>query len=104
MFPKAFTVPTVLAAFHKTGIHPYNPDIITPQMMKESEPSSLIGSLPIPMPTPIMPLWWPSNARSYTAADLDPDHFHAPPTLLLLCKLSMTELTTPQPPHVFPNP
>ena len=44
-FLKAFTVPTVLAAFQKTGIHPYNPDVITPRMMKASEPSSLIGSL-----------------------------------------------------------
>jgi len=29
-FHKTFTVPTILAAFWKTRIHPYNPDVITP--------------------------------------------------------------------------
>ena len=78
-FLKAFTVPTVLAAFEKTGIHPFNPDVITPRMMKASEPSSLIGSLPIPMPSPVRAVMAAFNARSYTAADLDPDNFRAPP-------------------------
>ena len=29
-FHKAFKAPTILAAFEKTGIHPYNSDVITP--------------------------------------------------------------------------
>lgn len=79
-FHQAFTVPTILAAFEKTGIHPYNPDVITPRMMKASEPSSLIGSLPIPMPSPVRAIMVAFNAHGYTATDLDPDNFRAQPT------------------------
>src|SRR5258705_906966 len=77
-FHKAFTVPTVLAAFEKTGIHPYNPNVITPRMMKESEPSSLIGSLPIPMPSPVHAIMAAFNARNLTTAALVPDNFCLP--------------------------
>ena len=80
-FHKAFTVPTILAAFKKTGIHPYNPDVITPQMMKANEPSSVIGSLSILIPSPICAIMAAFNACSYTAADLNPNNFCAPPVL-----------------------
>jgi hypothetical protein len=104
-FLKAFTVPTVLAAFEKTGIHPYNPDVITPRMMKASEPSSLIGSLPIPMPSPVRAVMAAFNARSYTAADLDPDNFRAPPVSpAMRPQLSVTEPTTPTTPSRIPQP
>jgi len=36
----AFTSDTVKAAFSATGIHPYNPDIITDRQMKPSEVTS----------------------------------------------------------------
>ena len=95
-FHKAFTVPTVLAAFEKTGIHPYNPDVITRRMMKTSEPSSLIGSLPIPMPSPVRAIMTAFNARSFTTADLDPDNFRPPPRSdLPLPQVFVTEPTTP---------
>jgi hypothetical protein len=104
-FLKAFTVPTVLAAFEKTGIHPYNPDVITPRMMKASEPSSLIGSLPIPMPSPVRAVMAAFNAHSYTAADLDPDNFRAPPVSpSMRPQLSVTEPTTPTTPSRIPQP
>ncbi|KZP22653.1 DDE-domain-containing protein, partial [Athelia psychrophila] len=52
-FLTAFTEATVLAAFEKTGIHPFNPNIITAQQMKTSLPSSIVGALPLPMPSPV---------------------------------------------------
>jgi len=104
-FLKSFTVPTVLAAFEKTGIHPYNPNVITPRMMKASEPSSLIGSLPIPMPIPVRAVMTAFNARGYTAADLDPDNFRAPPVSpSMRPQLSVTEPTTPTTPSRIPEP
>lgn len=42
-FLKAFTNETVLSAFEKTGIHPFNPEVITAQQMKASLPSSNVG-------------------------------------------------------------
>jgi len=95
-FHKAFTVPTVLAAFEKTGIHPYNPNVITPRMMKESEPSSLIGSLPIPMPSPVRAIMAAFNARSFTTADLDPDNFRPPPLPRIFVTEPTTSLHVPQ--------
>jgi len=105
-FHKAFTAPTVLAAFEKTGIHPYNPNVITPRMMKASEPSSLIGSLPIPMPSPVRAVMAAFNAHSYTAVDLDPDNFRTPPLSYpsVRPQLSVTEPTTPTTPSRIPQP
>ena len=103
-FHKAFTVPTILAAFEKTGIHPYNSDVITPRMMKESEPSSSIGSLPVPMPSPVRAIMAAFNACSYTAADLDPDNFCAPPQHPQLFMTEPTTPTTPAGPSRIPKP
>jgi hypothetical protein len=104
-FLKAFTVPTVLAAFKKTRIHLYNPDVITTRMMKASEPSSVISSLLIPMPSPVHAIMMAFNAYSYTAADLDPDNFHTPPVLPSMNpQLSVTEPTTPTTPSHIPQP
>ena len=65
--------------------------------MKESKPSSSIGSLPIPMPSPVCAVMAAFNSRSYTTADLDPDNFCAPP------HLSVTEPTTPTTSSRFPK-
>ena len=106
VFHKVFIVLTVLAAFEKTGIHPYNPNVITPQMMKASEPSSLIGLLPIPMPSPICAIMAAFNAHSYTTIYLDPNNFHAPPLSYppVHPHLSVTEPTTPTAPSHIPQP
>ena len=103
-FHKAFTAPTILSAFEKTRIHPYNPNVITPQMMKESKPSSSIGSLPIPMPSPVCTIMATFNAHNYTAADLDPNNFHAPLHPCIHPQLSITEPTTPTTPSCTTKP
>ncbi|KIK78358.1 hypothetical protein PAXRUDRAFT_164217 [Paxillus rubicundulus Ve08.2h10] len=43
----------ILAAFHKTGILPFNPDAITQDMMAPSKEISCEGSLPTVLPTPV---------------------------------------------------
>lgn len=51
---QAFTHDNVLAAFRKTGIVPFNPDIITTDMMAPSlETSTRDGFLPIRQPSPV---------------------------------------------------
>lgn len=50
---RAFDPETVKAAFRATGIHPYNPDVITPEQMKPSAPFSILGGMPGPQPSPV---------------------------------------------------
>ncbi|KAF7965694.1 hypothetical protein HWV62_42229 [Athelia sp. TMB] len=79
-FLAAFTVPTVLTAFEKTGIHPFDPNVITAQQMKPSLPSSIVGALPLPMPSPVKKILEVFDHTIYTQADLDPDNYQ-PPTI-----------------------
>lgn len=58
---------------------------------------------PIPMPTPIHAIMAAFNTHSYTAADLDPDNFHAPPHPTPL-RLSVTEPTPPTTPSCILQP
>src|ERR1700683_2114543 len=44
-FLTAFTEPTIRAAFEKTGIYPFNPEVITAKKLKLSEPMSTVGLL-----------------------------------------------------------
>lgn len=51
---RAFTKENIQMAFAKTGIYPYNPDIITPSQMKPSiESSTTSHGLPLVPPTPV---------------------------------------------------
>ncbi len=52
-FIRAFTKENILAAFRATGIHPFNPSVITPSQMKPSEPASLQGSFPVEQSSPV---------------------------------------------------
>ncbi|KIM76312.1 hypothetical protein PILCRDRAFT_77983, partial [Piloderma croceum F 1598] len=49
----AFTPETVKAAFATTGVHPYNPNVITEKQMQLSLPTSTRGSFPITQPSPV---------------------------------------------------
>lgn len=49
----AFKMETVLAAFRATGIHPYDPTVITAQQMKPSEVSSTTATHPIELQSPM---------------------------------------------------
>ncbi|KAL0566175.1 hypothetical protein V5O48_015843 [Marasmius crinis-equi] len=50
---RALTESTIKAAFAKTGIWPFNPAAVTPNMMAPSKETSLRGSLPIPELSPV---------------------------------------------------
>jgi hypothetical protein len=82
-FLRAFTEETILSAFEKTGVYPFNPEVITKQQMKTSEPTSTIGSLPIPLPSPVRAIMAVFNHRNLTDFDISPD----------------THSTTPNPEH-----
>jgi hypothetical protein len=50
---RAITRDTILSAFRKTGVHPFNPDVVTDDMLAPSKESSIEGHLPLPPPTPV---------------------------------------------------
>lgn len=50
---RAITEDTILSAFRKTGVHPFNPDVVTDDMLAPSKESSIEGHLPLPPPTPV---------------------------------------------------
>ena len=50
---EAFTEVNILASFKKTGIHPFNPSVISAHQMEPSTTSSTCGTLPIPLPSPV---------------------------------------------------
>ena len=65
--------------------------MITVMQLKPSEPTSTIGSLPIPMPSPVCAITAVFNHHDVTAFDSSPDtHPHAPIS-------SITNLSTPTP-------
>ncbi|KLO06903.1 hypothetical protein SCHPADRAFT_837394, partial [Schizopora paradoxa] len=52
-FLRAFTEENILAAFRATGIHPFNPSVISESQMKPSEPTAIRGSFPMVQPSPV---------------------------------------------------
>lgn len=77
-FIKAFTKETIYSAFEKTGVYPFNPEVVTEQQMKTSEPTSTIGSLPVSLPSPIHAIMAVFNHHNLTAFDISTDT-HNPP-------------------------
>jgi DDE superfamily endonuclease. len=50
---RALTVDNIQAAFRKTGVVPFNPNVVTTDMMVPSLETSCHGSLPIRQPSPV---------------------------------------------------
>ena len=50
---KTLTPELIRKAFEKTGVSPFNPDVIPPEMMAPSKETSLEGPLPLAPPTPV---------------------------------------------------
>lgn len=80
-FLRAFTEETVRAAFSKTGIVPFNPNVVSPTQMKPSEVTSLKGTFPLPQPPSISMLTAAVYSEPITAFDRDPSHAEAPPSV-----------------------
>jgi hypothetical protein len=61
---KAFTPDLVAAAFQATGIHPFNPNVISEKQMKPSEPHSVKGSFLLPQISPVRCIMAAMQAQS----------------------------------------
>lgn len=71
-FQLAFTPETVTAAFRATGVHPFDPSVITPTQMKPSEPSSVKGVFPLQQPSPVRAIMTAFRQHPPTTFDIDP--------------------------------
>lgn len=71
-YARAFNKDTVEAAFRATGVHPFNPDIITAEQMKPSMPSSTKDSFPLPQPSPVRAVIAAFRSQPPTLFDTDP--------------------------------
>jgi len=54
----AFTGENICSAFKKTGIWPYNPDMITLEQMKLAEVTSTQSTFPLPQSSPVICIAW----------------------------------------------
>jgi hypothetical protein len=52
-FLQAFTPETTRAAFEATGVHPFNPNVISEQQIQPSIPMSTKGTFPLQQPSPV---------------------------------------------------
>ena len=75
-FDRAFTEQTVLAAFAATGLHPFNPEVITVMQMKPSEPTSVKGTFPLPQPSPVRAVMVTFDNHLPTAFESDSSHMN----------------------------
>jgi hypothetical protein len=50
---RALSKDNILAAFRKTGVHPFDPSVVTVDMLAPAKESSIEGHLPLPPPTPV---------------------------------------------------
>jgi hypothetical protein len=71
----AFTPEAVKAAFTATGVHPFNPDIITEKRLQPSLPTSTRGSFPITQPSPVRAIVHAMGSHPPTSFELSPTHY-----------------------------
>ena len=55
-FLEAMKESSIKALFRATGVVPFNPDVVTPNMMAPSVPHSSHGELPLPLASPVKKL------------------------------------------------
>ena len=72
-YNKAFSHDTVIAAFRATGVHPYDPSVITPTQMKPSEVSSIRTTFPLDLPSPARRVIAVFHHQPPTQLDSEPD-------------------------------
>ncbi len=70
-FLKAFDAETVRAAFKATGVHPYDPTVITPRQMKPSEYTSTKTTFPLEQPSPVRRIMAVFNHQPATQFEMD---------------------------------
>jgi hypothetical protein len=75
-FLKAFTEENIRSAFKKTGIWPYNADVISPEQMKPAEATSTQSTFPLPQTSPVRAVMVAFNHYDFTEAGL---YLESPP-------------------------
>jgi hypothetical protein len=90
-YQKAFTEDTICSAFKATGIHPFNPDVISECQMKPAIASSTKATFPLPQPSPVRAVMAAARNYKFTHQVLHPD---SPPTAGPTCT-TRSEPSTP---------
>lgn len=75
-YNQAFEAETIQAAFRVTGVHPFDPMVITAQQMKPSEVSSSRTTFPLPLPSPVRRLMAVFRHQQSTEPNRDETHEH----------------------------
>ncbi|KAJ3490068.1 hypothetical protein NLJ89_g11469 [Agrocybe chaxingu] len=70
---KAFTPENIRSAFEATGIHPFNPNVITPQQMKPSEATSTRATFPLTQTSPTRAVMAAFRNYEFTNAGTHPN-------------------------------
>lgn len=75
----SFTFETISAAFRATGVHPYNPQVISPLKLKPSEETSTTTTFPLPLASPVRRVMavYHQQGPSRRGPETDPDTPHA---------------------------
>lgn len=77
-FLKSFTPDLVVAAFKATGIHPFDPTVISESQLKPSLATSTKASFPLPQPSPVRRVMSAFRANPPTRFDTDPENLIPP--------------------------
>src|SRR5271156_6508978 len=96
---RAFTKDNILAAFEKTGVVPFNPDVVTEDMMAPSLETSKSSVLPLEFPSPVkemMDLISHHQARKHkrTEDDAYEDQNNTPQASSTISKANLTDSPT----------
>lgn len=85
---------TILSAFKETGVYPYNPDAISPMLLKPSIESSCTGSgLPLPQSSPVRVVAaLIQNITGSQASKTSPPDFSPPIDPVLLAESAVAQL------------
>lgn len=106
-FLRAFTKLTIMAAFAKTGIHPYNPDVIADSQMKPSQTTSIKASFPLPQASPVRAVYAALYDSPAPRSSLDTSTSTSEPsrsTLMTPHRAVSRAIHTPPPRTLFGRP
>ena len=87
-FLEAFTKKLVTSAFKATGIHPFNPAVVTETQMKPSLATSTTAHFPMPLASPVKAILTSLRSHPVTSFDIERAQSPVPPVQIdptLLC-------------------
>jgi len=96
---RAFTKDNILAAFEKTGVVPFNPDVVTEDMMAPSLETSKSSVLPLEFPSPVKEMMdlishHQARKRKRTEDDAYEDQNNTPQASSTISKANLTDSPT----------